>query len=148
LQNILESKYHYQPSWLILIIMTGVIILGYLYSSHHSKLNVYLRAVFTSRFAHQLAREERALSHPVSVFLSANFLIITSLFILQVFSSGLLSDGGIFFSFSSFLLLLAAVICVYLIRLLALKYSHLLSAAEQSQENISLPFFLLIKCWV
>ncbi len=140
LQNIINSKYHYQPSWLLVIMVFSIMILGYLYSAFNSRFNTFIKSVFVSRFASQSSREERSLTHPVSFFLSLNFILISSLFILQLISSKVFFDSGIEFSFFSFLILMTLVFLVYFIKIIVLKVFAYFTA---KQEIISEYIFIL-----
>ena len=120
LQNIIDSKYHYQPSWVMIVIVLSVMILGYLFSAFNSRFIAVIKAFFSNRFTEQLSREEHSLSHPSSVFLSANFLVTSSLFILlAIFSQG--NFAVLDFSFLSFLLVVGIVLGIYFIKILTLK---------------------------
>ena len=118
LQNIIESNYHYQPVWMLVLIVISVMIIGYLFSSFHTRFMAVMKSFFKMRFANQLAREEHSLTHPASIFLSLNYLITASLFILQLLAFK--------FSFSgqSFLLLLEIIAClllVFIVKITAIK---------------------------
>ena len=121
LQNIIPSNYHFQPSWVMVLIVLSVMIIGYLFSAFHSRFNSVVKAFFAVRFANELAREEYSLTHPVSVFLSLNFLITISLFILQLISSGIFFSTVTEIKFVSFLLVILCVLLVYLIKIVSLK---------------------------
>lgn len=73
------------------------------------------------RFANQLAREEYSLTHPVAVFLSVNFLLTCSLFILQMISSNTIFSFASEMNFVSFLIVILCVTVVYLAKILSLK---------------------------
>ena len=120
LQKIIDSKYHYQPSWVMIVIVLSVMIIGYLFSAFHSRFIAVIKAFFTNRFAEQLSREEHSLSHPSSVFLSFNFLVTSSLFILQIASSS--NDYSfLHLTFAWFLIVMAFVFSIYLVKISALK---------------------------
>ncbi|MEK6615641.1 MAG: DUF4271 domain-containing protein [Bacteroidota bacterium] len=121
LQNIIDSNYHYQPSWVMLIIVLSVMILGYLFSAFHARFIVIIKAFFTIRFSEQLSREEHSLSHPASIFLSINFLVASSLFILQAISSKGVFSSSLDLSFLSFLIIIGFVFVLYLLKILSLK---------------------------
>ena len=140
LQNIIESKYHYQPSWLMIIIVVSIMILGYLYSAFNSRFNTFIKSVFVSRFASQSSREERSLTHPVSLFLSLNFILISSLFILQLISSQVFFESETEFSLLTFFILIAVVFCVYFVKILFLRLFAYFTA---KQEIISEYIFII-----
>jgi hypothetical protein len=121
LQNIIDSKYYYQPNWVMVIIILSVMITGYLYSAFYSRFNTFLKAVFISRFSVQASREERSLSHPVSLLLSLNFLLTASLFILQLVTSDTFFHSEIEFSLASFLLIIITVSLIYFVKIIFLK---------------------------
>ena len=121
LQNIIPGDYHFQPSWVMALIVLSVMIMGYLFSAFHTRFNSVLKAFFTMRFANQLAREEYSLTHPVSVFLSINFLLTCSLFILQLISAKYIFSFDVQLTFLSFLAVLLCVAIVYLVKILFLK---------------------------
>jgi len=121
LQNIIPSNYHFQPSWVMMLIVLSVMIIGYLFSAFHSRFISVLKAVFTARFANELAREEYSLTHPASIFLSINFILTSSFFILQLFSSNKFFSFGIETNFISFLVVIACVVSTYVIKILSLK---------------------------
>lgn len=140
LQNIIESKYHYQPSWVMIIIVLSLMVLGYLYSAFNSRFITFLRAVFVSRYLVQASREERSLSHPVSLLLSFNFMLIVPLFILQLFSSGTFFRVATEFSLLSFFIIVAVILCIYLVKILFLK---ILSYVLDKQELVGEYNFIL-----
>ena len=143
LQNIIESKYHYQPSWLLLIIVLGVMILGYLYSAFNTRFNTFIKAVFLSRFSVQASREERSLSHPFSLLLSLNFILITSLFVLQVITSEVFFHTEIDFSLLSFLLVALVISGIYFIKIIFLRiFSFILDKQEAISEYLFIIFLL------
>jgi len=121
LQKIIPSNYHFQPSWVMVLILLSVIIIGYLFSAFNTRFISAVKAFFSLRFANQLAREEYSLTNPVSVFLSVNFLLATSLFILQLITSGKIISAGIEFNFFSFLVVILAVLAVYSVKIISLK---------------------------
>lgn len=131
LQNIIDSKYHYQPSWVMLIIVLGIMILGYLYSAFNSRFHAFLKAVFVYRFVSQSSREDHSLSHPVSLFLSLNFILTASLFILQLISSNLFFHLEIDFSLASFFIIALGILSVYFTKLLFLKiFGYIINKQE------------------
>lgn len=119
LQNIIPSNYHFQPSWVMVIIVLSVMIIGYLFSAFNSRFVAVVKAFFTARFAEQLSREEHSLSHPSSVFLSLNFLMTSSLFILLAIYS--FDNSFIPFSFPYYLLVFGIVLAIYFIKIITLK---------------------------
>lgn len=121
LQNIIKSNYYYQPSWVMVVIVLSVMLLGYLYSAFHSRFNLFLKAVFMSRYSAQASREERFLSHPSSLILSLNFVLVASLFVLQISSSGAFFLVQAKFTLQSFLLIAVLVFCVYAVKILVLR---------------------------
>ena len=121
LQDIIPSTYHFQPSWVMVLIVLSVMIIGYLFSAFHSRFNAVVKAFFATRFANELAREEYSLTHPVSVFLSVNFLLTCSLFILQLISSDTVFASVSEMNFISFLLVILCVVVVCLVKILSLK---------------------------
>lgn len=121
LQNIIPSNYHFQPSWVMALIVLSVMIIGYLFSAFHSRFNSVVKAFFTTRFANELAREEYSLTHPASIFLSINFLLTCSLFILQLISSNAVLTPLSEMNFVSFLVVILCVVAVYLVKILSLK---------------------------
>lgn len=121
LQNIIDSNYHFRSSWVMLLIVLSVLIIGYLFSAFNTRFNSVVKAFFTMRFANQLAREEYSLTHPVSVFLSINFLLTSSLFILQLISTENVFSSDVQLTFPSFLIVILCVIIVYIVKILSLK---------------------------
>jgi len=121
LQDIIPGNYHYQPIWVMVLILLSVIIIGYLFSAFNSRFNSVVKAFFTMRFANQLAREEYSLTHPVSVFLSINFLLTCSLFILQLVSAKNIFSFDVQLTFFSFLIVILCVLVVYIVKILSLK---------------------------
>ena len=122
LQEIKTSAHYFQPIWVLIIILLGITILGYTYSSFTNRFINSVKAIIQTRFAVQLSRDERAISHPMSVFLTINFVLITSLFILQLITSNLFFESAIKFSFSAFLLIAAAIVVVYISKIILLKF--------------------------
>ena len=137
LQNIIESKYYYQPTWVMVIIVFSLMILGYLYSAFHSRFMNFLKAVFLSRFSVQASREERSFTHPVSLLLSLNFVLIASLFVLQLLTSNFLFHSEIEFSLVSFILVTLIILGVYFIKILFLKiFSFIIDKQETISEYV------------
>lgn len=143
LQNIIDSKYHYQPSWVMILIVLCVMIIGYLFSAYNSRFNSVVQAFFTVRFANQLAREEYSLTHPVSVFLSVNFLLASSLFILQVISSDTVFSFHTEIKFTSFLLVAACVLIIYSIKIMSLKIIGFIFDNQQAASEYTFTIFLV-----
>ncbi len=121
IQNIIENTYPYQPTWVMLVIVLSLMLLGYLYSAFNSRFLNFIRAVFNPRYSAQASREERSLSHPVSMLLSLNFILTVSLFILQMLSSGIFSKSKIEFTLTSYFLIAGSVFCIYLVKLILIK---------------------------
>jgi hypothetical protein len=96
-------------------------IIGYLLSAFHSRFISVIKAFFNIRFSNQLAREEFSLTHPVSVFLSINFLVTSSLFILQLIYSDLFINWVSEFNFLNFLIVIIIIFLVYLIKIISIK---------------------------
>ncbi len=94
-------------------------IVGYLFSAFNSRFVAVVRAFFTTRFAEQLSREEHSLSHPSSVFLSVNFLVTSSLFVLLAIYS--FNNSLVPFSFLYYLLVFGIVLGVYFFKIITLK---------------------------
>lgn len=136
-QNITDSNYFFQPSWVVLIIILSLMLIGYLYSAFHTRFMTFIKAVFISRYSVQASREERSLSHPVSLLLSLNFLLTASLFILQLFSSGAFFRNKIEFSFLSFFLIIILILTIYVIKIAFLRMlSFILDKREIISEYI------------
>lgn len=129
-QNIIDSQYHYQPSWVMGLIILSVMMIGYLFSAFHSRFIAVIRSFFTMRYASQLAREEHSLTHPASIFLSINFIISCSLFILQVVSSSVFSRAGIEMSFIDFFIMLAGISAMYFVKIIVIKISGFIFAKQ------------------
>lgn len=142
LQNIIDSKYYYQPSWVMIIIVLSLMLMGYLYSAFHSRFITFVKAVFMSRFSVQASREERSLSHPVSLLLSLNFLLTASLFMLQLFSSGVVFHSQIEFSFLSFFIIAMLILCIYLIKLLFLRIFAFIIDKQEAIAEYNFIIFL------
>lgn len=119
LQNIIPSSYHFQPSWVMVLIVLSVMIVGYLFSAFNSRFVAVIKAFFSERFAEQLSREEHSLSHPSSVFLSLNFLLTSSLFVLLAIFS--FDSSIVKFSFLAYLLVFGLMLAIYFIRIVSLK---------------------------
>ena len=143
LQNIIASNYHYQPSWVMIIIALSVMILGYLFSAFKTRFNAFLKTVFTIRIGNQISHEEYSLSHPTAIFLSINFLITAPLFILQAISSKKISLSFVDFSFLSYLLIVGFVLAVYLVKILSLKIiGYIFNSRVAISEYIFLIFLI------
>ncbi len=121
LQNIIESNYRFQPAWIMVLIVISIMIIGYLFSAFHSRFVSMLRAFFLIRFSNQLSREEYSLTHPVSAFLSLNFIISCSLFIYQSISSKSVFYLTYESNFSSFLIVVFCVTIIYLVKTVSIK---------------------------
>jgi hypothetical protein len=142
-QNITSSKYYYQPSWVLIAIVLLIMILGYLYSAFNSRVNTFVKAVFISRFSAQASREERSLSHPVSLLLSLNFIFILSLFILKLISSGVIFKNQIDFSFLSFIILSITIFAIYTVKILFLRiFDFIVDRREKVSEYIFTVFLI------
>ncbi len=143
LQNIIASKYHYQPSWLLVVLVLGIMILGYLFSAFNSRFNIFIKAVFLSRYSVQASREERSLTHPVSLLLSLNFLLITSLFVLQIICSDVFFHSEIDFSLLSFLFISLAILGIYFIKIIFLKIFSFIIDKEEAVSEYVFTIFLV-----
>lgn len=143
LQNIEPSTYYYQPSWVMVIIVLSLMLLGYLYSAFNSRFSAFIKAVFISRFSVQASREERSLSHPVSLLLSVNFILIVSLFVLQLFSSGAFFHSGTDFSLPSFFLIALIIFCVYAVKTVFLKVTGFILDKQEILEEYNFTIFLV-----
>lgn len=139
----MESAYHYQPGWVLAVIILGIMIAGYLYSAFYNQLTDFMKAVFNSRIANRLSVEERAVSHPVSILLSMNFMIIISLFILQLTSSGFFIEHRINFSPVSFLLVAGVIFFVYLVKIIFLKILGFIFYQEEITGKYIFTIFLI-----
>ncbi|TAL59122.1 MAG: DUF4271 domain-containing protein [Bacteroidetes bacterium] len=143
LQNIEISKYHYQPGWVLVIIVLSLMLLGYLYAAFNSRFNTFLKVVFLSRYSVQASREDRSLSHPVSLLLSLNFILVSSLFILQLFSSGAFFHSEIKFSFLSFFLTALTILLVYFVKIIFLKTIAFVLAKQEIMTEYNFTLFLV-----
>lgn len=143
LQQIEVSKYHYQPSWVMIVIVLSLMLLGYLYSAFNSRFNTFLKAVFFSRFSVQASREERSLSHPVSLLLSLNFILTTSLFVLQLLSSGVFFHSEIGFSFPTFLLIAISILIIYFVKLIFLRSIAFVLDKQEIMAEYNFAIFLV-----
>jgi hypothetical protein len=118
-------------------------ILGYLYSAFNSRVNTFVKAVFISRFSAQASREERSLSHPVSLLLSMNFIFVMSLFILKLISSGIIFKSQVDFSFLSFLILSVIIFAIYSVKILFLRiFDFIVDRREKVSEYIFTVFLI------
>jgi hypothetical protein len=143
MQKIIESSYHYQPAWVLAVIILGIMITGYLYSAFYNQLTDFVRALGNSRIAERLSVEGRAVSNPVSVLLSVNFILIISLFILQLTSSGFFAKYHVKFSFVSFLLIAVTVFLVYLVKILFIKILGFIFDKKEIVEKYIFTVFLV-----
>jgi hypothetical protein len=143
LQNIIESNYHYQPSWMMVLIALSVMIIGYLFSAFHTRFIELVRAFFTVRFANQLSREEYSLTHPVSVFLSFNFLISCSLFILQLISSEEIFSFSAETDFVSYFILFLLLFLLYVVKIILLKILGFILDKQQALNEYIFTTFLV-----
>lgn len=115
----------------MVLIVLSLMVLGYLYSAFHSRFITFLKAVFISRYLVQASREDRSLTHPVSLLLSFNFIITVPLFVLQLFSSGTFFQATTEFSLLSYFIIVAVILCIYLVKILFLKiFSFILDKQE------------------
>ena len=121
LQDIINSNFHYQPIWVMILITLSVILIGYLFSAFSGRFNEVIRSFFTMRYATQLAREEHSLTHPVSILLSINYLLACSLFILQLLSFKNIFSLQIDFSFVSLLAICAVIVLINLVKIVSIK---------------------------
>jgi hypothetical protein len=143
LQNIIESKYYYQPGWVLIIIVLSLLLIGYLYSAYNSRLITFFKAVAISRFAAQVSREERSLSHPVSVLLSLNFFLTASLFALQIFSSETFFHSELEFSLASFFLIALTIFLIYFIKIVFLKIIAFIFDKQEIMAEYNFTIFLV-----
>jgi hypothetical protein len=75
------TTYDYTIAGMLFI---GFVLIVWLYVSHRKRLGQVVRAFYISRYANQLSRDEVSVSSRVSVFLTILFVIVISLFMLQV----------------------------------------------------------------
>lgn len=143
LQKIEPSNYHYQPTWVMIIVVISLLVIGYLYSAFNSRFSLFIKAVFLSRYSVQASREERALSHPVSLLLSLNFVLTASLFILQLISSGIFFDIVREFSLPSYLFIALGIVCVYLVKILFLRILAFIIDKEEVIYEYNFAIFLV-----
>jgi Domain of unknown function (DUF4271) len=143
LQIIVPSKYFYQPTWVMVIIVLSLMLIGYLYSAFNSRFNTFIKAVFLSRYSVQASREERSLSHPVSLLLSLNFILTASLFILQLLSSGKLFDSKMEFSLLSYLLIALTVFSTYVVKILFLRTVAFIIDKQEIMAEYNFTIFLM-----
>lgn len=116
-QNIIDAQYHYQPIWILIIIILSVVTIGYLYSGFNAQLKSVISSFFSFRVSNQSSREEQSLFHPASILLSLNFLLTASLFILYVATANKKLSLLINFSFLSFLIIIGIIFSTYLIKI-------------------------------
>jgi len=127
----------------MIIIVLSLMLLGYLYSAFHSRFITLLKAVFMLRFSVQASREERSLSHPVSLLLSLNFVLIAGLFILQLFSSGAIFSSKIEFSLLSFFIITMIMLCIYLVKILFLRVFAFIIDKQEAIAEYNFTIFLV-----
>lgn len=140
-QNIRDSNYHYQPIWVLIIIVLSLLILGYLYAAYNKRFHTFINSVISARFFSQSSREERSLSHPFSLLLFLNFILTLSLFILQLISSKVFFNLKIDFSFLPFLFILIIISVLYFVKILFLKIAAFII---DKQELISEYIFTIL----
>ena len=157
LQNIIDSKYYYQPSWLLIIILFSLMILGYLYAAFKNRFSTFIKSAITGRFPRQSSKEDRSLSHTFSLLLSLNFILTASLFILQLISSSLkngvhlswltkvFSPLEIDFSFLSFLIISVIIFVIYFIKILFMKIVGFIIDKQEIISEYTFTIFLMNK---
>ena len=137
LYDTMPSKYFYQPSWVMVVIVLSLMLIGYLYSAFNSRFNTFIKAVFLSRYSVQASREERSLSHPVSLLLSLNFILTASLFILQLLSSRTFFHSGIEYTLLAFFRIAITLLSIYFVKIVFLRIlAHIFYQQEIISEYI------------
>ena len=143
LQDIIKSNHHWQPAWLLLLIVLSVMLTGYLFSAFNTRFMAVIKSFFTARFASELAREEYSLTHPVSVLLSVNYLLTASLFILQVLAAKNIFPSHIDFSILSLLLIIGCLFLVYFIKVLSVAIVAFIYDKQQLAHEYTFNIFLV-----
>lgn len=121
LQKIVENTYSYQSTWTLVFIVFGIMLTGYVYAVFYNELKNLFKAFIDVRTAAHLPLKEHFVSRPISVLLSANFILMISLFILQSVSSRLLPIISMEFSPISFILIIPGVFLIYFTKILLVK---------------------------
>lgn len=134
LQQVEENKFPFHPTWLMIVIILCIMILGYLFSAFNSRFVLVLKSLVQNRAVEQFSREEYSLSHPASIFLSINFLLAVSLFLLLVLTpmDGILRIDLTLFSFIKIVLLVFAIYAakIFVIRLVGFIFDREAVARE------------------
>lgn len=117
--------------WILVIIILSIITIGYLYSGFNTQLKSVISSFFSFRISIQSSREEQSLFHPASIFLSLNFLLTASLFILQVAVTNKKLSLSIDFSFLSFLIIIGIIFSTYLIKIASHKLIGFIFGLQQ-----------------
>lgn len=118
LQKIIENSYNYQSTWILVLIAFGIMIAGYVYAVFYNELKTLFKAFIDVRTVVHLPIKEHFISRPISILLSANFILMISLFVLQSVSSRLLPIVSMDFSIISFILIVPGVFLIYFTKIL------------------------------
>lgn len=124
IQAVIINRYYYHPGWIMALMVFSVMIVGYCFSTFRSRVIAVVKAFFSFRLREYLLREEYSLSHPASVFLSCNFLLVISLFILLAMGSfySSLRPPSLFV----YLIIFSSVFVVYFIKIITVKIAGFL----------------------
>lgn len=141
LQNPIINRYYYHPAWIVMLTVLSVMLVGYSFSAFRSRVISLIKAFFSLRFGEQFSREDRSLSHPVSIFLSLNFLLIFSLFIL--FTVAFFHNSIQHPSFLIYLIIFSAILAIYSTKIMTIKIvGFLFDKSIIASEYISLIYLV------
>ncbi|MFH1003970.1 MAG: DUF4271 domain-containing protein [Bacteroidota bacterium] len=130
----------FQPFWIAFLIILCVSILGYLRVEHNRRLHAFFQFFYNSGFANLLYRERFGLSNPISSFLSVVFILIVSLFCIQI-NLFFVKGGYFLFDLLSLFIICLLLLLIYTIKILFLK---LIGFIIQQKEIISEYLFNII----
>lgn len=126
-------------------LISGVLCFSYmlfvwLYISNRKRLGQITRGLFIGRYANQLAREGGAVGNRLVIFLSALFVLTSSLFFYQISNYyGFLPDYN---SVSLFFITALIIFLIYGVKLLVIKFAGLLFETQKEVWEYSISVFL------
>lgn len=136
-------SYSYQPFWIAFIILLNISLIGYLRVWRYNGFKKFFQSIFISRFTHQFYREEFALTNSVSIYLSLIFVMITSLFCVQVATHYNIGIGLLSFDLVSFLIICLSIIIIYAVKITFLKSIAFIIQKEEIINEYLFIIFLI-----
>ncbi len=127
--------------WITSVLIGVLGIVCILNLSYRSRLRQLFNAFTSNRFVGQIVREENVMFQRISIFLSLLFLLVTSLFIFQVGRFYRLPFSSTS-SFLNYLVILFAIFCFYLIKIVTFNSLGFLLKIEKEMKEYVFTIFL------